>query len=106
MWRAVTDAVGVAERDSLWDYPDLMPDASDIDDPQALIARLQARAAGEEPPRDAMDEALEELLAEAAAGDAAADETVSRSSDAAAGDDPATDDPGTDDPGTDDPRPV
>ena len=66
MWRAVSDAVGIAARDSLWDYPDLMPDAADIDDPQSLIARLRARAAGEAPPRDAMDEALDELLAEAA----------------------------------------
>lgn len=66
MWRAVSDAVGIAARDSLWDYPDLMPDAGDIDDPQGLITRLRARAAGEEPPRDAMDDALEELLADAA----------------------------------------
>lgn len=66
MWRAVTDAVGIEARDSLWDYPDLMPAAEDIDDPQALIARLQARARGEEPARDAFDEALDELLAQAA----------------------------------------
>lgn len=69
MWRAVTAAVGTAERDSLWDYPDLMPDAADIDDPQALIARLRARAAGEAPPRDAFDEALDELLTQAASDD-------------------------------------
>lgn len=62
MWRAVTDAVGVAARDGLWDYPDLMPDASDIDDPTALIARLQATARGEEPPTDEFDEALARLL--------------------------------------------
>ena len=62
MWRAVTDAVGVAARDGLWDYPDLMPDASDIDDPTALIARLQASARGEEPPADEFDEALARLL--------------------------------------------
>lgn len=66
MWRAVTDAVGASQRDSLWDYPDLMPDAGDIDDPQGLIARLKARAAGEDAPRDAFDEALEELLTQAA----------------------------------------
>ena len=63
MWRAVTDAVGPAVRDSLWDYPDLMPAASDIDDPAALVARLEARARGEEPMRDEMDEALARLLA-------------------------------------------
>ncbi|GAB6858544.1 zinc-dependent metalloprotease [Microbacterium xylanilyticum] len=62
MWRAVTDAVGIEARDALWDYPDLMPEASDIDDPAALVARLQARARGEEPAPDEMDEALERLL--------------------------------------------
>ena len=46
-----------------------MPQSEDIDDPQALIARLKARAAGEELPRDAMDEALDELLAQAAGED-------------------------------------
>ena len=66
MWRAVTDAVGSAARDSLWDYPDLMPAAADIDDPQGLIVRLRARANGEAPPRDAMDDALEALLNQAA----------------------------------------
>lgn len=66
MWRAVTDAVGAAERDSLWDYPDLMPTPEDVDDPQALVARLRARAAGEAPPRDAFDDALDELLAQEA----------------------------------------
>ncbi|MFV0319373.1 MAG: zinc-dependent metalloprotease [Microbacterium sp.] len=64
MWRAVTDAVGVEARDALWDYPDLMPTSDDIDDPSALVARLEARARGEEPARDAFDEALESLLAD------------------------------------------
>lgn len=63
MWRAVTDAVGTAARDALWDYPDLMPTSEDIDDPASLVARLQARARGEELPRDEMDDALERLLA-------------------------------------------
>ena len=64
MWRAVTDAVGVAARDALWDYPDMMPSSEDIDDPADLIARLAARARGEAPERDAFDEALDALLAE------------------------------------------
>ncbi len=63
MWRAVTDAVGVAARDALWDYPDLMPTSDDIDDPAALVARLEARARGEEPAPDEMDDALARLLA-------------------------------------------
>jgi hypothetical protein len=59
----VTDAVGASARDALWDYPDLMPSAADIDDPAALVARLEARARGEEPAPDEMDDALARLLA-------------------------------------------
>jgi len=84
MWRAVTDAVGIETRDSLWDYPDLMPTAEDIDDPAALVTRLRARARGEEPPRDAMDDALEALLNAAAEA-------------------PSDDDAGSGEPGTGDP---
>ena len=62
MWQAVTDAVGTAGRDALWDYPDLMPTAEDIDDPTALVARLQATARGEQPVADEFDEALARLL--------------------------------------------
>ena len=65
MWRALTEAVGVAARDALWDYPDLLPEAHDIDDPSGLIARLEATRRGEEPEPDEMDAALAELLAEA-----------------------------------------
>ncbi|RLK49108.1 zinc-dependent metalloprotease [Microbacterium telephonicum] len=68
MWRAVTEAVGTAARDSLWDYPDLMPGADDIDDPTALIARLQAAARGDAAERDEFDDALEALLAQEAQG--------------------------------------
>ncbi|MFB8148019.1 zinc-dependent metalloprotease [Microbacterium sp. NPDC056003] len=63
MWRAVTDAVGPAARDALWDYPDLMPGAADIDDPAGLVARLEARARGEQPAPDELDDALARLLA-------------------------------------------
>ncbi|BDV30983.1 zinc-dependent metalloprotease [Microbacterium terricola] len=102
MWQAVTDAVGVGARDALWDYPDLMPTAEDIDDPAALVARLEARARGEEPAPDEMDDALARLLAgeeprageETGAADVTGDETG----------DEAGDESG--DEGTDQPRPV
>lgn len=70
MWRAVTDAVGVAGRDALWDYPDLMPSADDIDDPAGLVARVVAASRGEAAPADAMDDALAQLLAEESGDDA------------------------------------
>ncbi len=99
MWRAVTDAVGVAGRDALWDYPDLMPTSDDIDDPAALVARLEARARGEEPVPDEMDDALARLLA---GEDLSGDDLSGKD---AAGDG-STGDTTSADPGEDDPRPV
>ncbi|MFT4234476.1 MAG: zinc-dependent metalloprotease [Microbacterium sp.] len=63
MWRTIGDAVGNDVRDSLWDYPDLIPTSADIDDPQALISRLQAGQRGETAEADEFDEALAQLLA-------------------------------------------
>ncbi|MBC7443733.1 MAG: zinc-dependent metalloprotease [Ramlibacter sp.] len=62
MWQAVTDAVGNEKRDELWAHPDLLPTSADLDDPQALVARLTSSAAGAEPVLDEVDQALEDLL--------------------------------------------
>ena len=62
MWQAVTDAVGNEARDALWAHPDILPTSEDIDDPQALIARLTNAAQGAEPALDEVDQALEDLL--------------------------------------------
>lgn len=115
MWRAVTDAVGPAARDALWDYPDLMPASSDIDDPAALVARLEARARGEEPVRDEMDDALARLLAGEEPGAPAAEGESDRPDPAAEGESegesegPAPEDESGEDDGSgapDDHRPV
>lgn len=58
MWQAVQDAVGPEARDSLWAHPDILPVDADIDDPAALVARLQGGA----PEPDEVDQALEDLL--------------------------------------------
>jgi putative hydrolase len=58
MWQTVTDAVGSEARDTLWSHPDLVPTSADIDDPQALVARMTGAA----PERDAVDLAIEDLL--------------------------------------------
>jgi putative hydrolase len=62
MWQAVTDAVGDEARNGLWSHPDLLPSSEDIDNPAALIARLDATSRGQDPELDAIDQALEDLL--------------------------------------------
>jgi putative hydrolase len=62
MWQAVTDAAGDEARDGLWSHPDLLPTSEDIDDPAALVARLDAVSRGAEPELDEVDQALEDLL--------------------------------------------
>ncbi|MET0932964.1 MAG: zinc-dependent metalloprotease [Mycetocola sp.] len=62
MWQQITDAVGDDARDALWAHPDVIPTGEDIDDPAALIARLEAHARGEVPEPDDFDTALENLL--------------------------------------------
>lgn len=60
MWQAVHDAVGADGRDALWAHPDVVPTDADIDDPDALVARLTGPA----PEPDDIDRALEDLLAD------------------------------------------
>lgn len=58
LWQRITDAVGAEARDALWTHPDLIPDAADIDDPDAFIARLTSPA----PEPDDIDRAIDDLL--------------------------------------------
>lgn len=58
MWQSVSDAVGAEGRDALWAHPDLIPTDTDIDDPDALVARLTGGA----PEPDEIDRAIEDLL--------------------------------------------
>jgi putative hydrolase len=58
MWREIGNQVGIEKRDSLWDHPDLIPSAADIENPSGLISKL--REEGQLP--DAFDQALRDLL--------------------------------------------
>jgi putative hydrolase len=55
MWRQVGAALGTEKRDSLWDHPDMLPSAADIEYPGLLITRLETGG-------DDMDAALRDLL--------------------------------------------
>lgn len=57
MWNRLTDELGIAKRDAIWSHPDLLPTASDIQDPSALIASILSKGNDDE-----MDQALRDLL--------------------------------------------
>jgi putative hydrolase len=40
LWERLTEAAGVDARDSVWQHPDLLPVAADLDDPAAFIDRV------------------------------------------------------------------
>ncbi|MFM6973782.1 MAG: zinc-dependent metalloprotease [Agromyces sp.] len=61
MWTKIGEELGLEARDALWQHPDGMPTASDIDQPEAIISRLSGTA--ERSAEDiAFDEALDALL--------------------------------------------
>jgi putative hydrolase len=39
LWASLTDARGVDGRDALWAHPDMLPTASDLDDPDGFVHR-------------------------------------------------------------------
>ena len=57
MWNRLTDELGIARRDAIWSHPDLLPTASDIQDPTGLIASILSKGNDDE-----MDQALRDLL--------------------------------------------
>ncbi|ANI38765.1 zinc-dependent metalloprotease [Mycolicibacterium vaccae] len=40
LWQKLTEAVGADTRDSVWQHPDLLPSAADLDEPAAFIDRM------------------------------------------------------------------
>lgn len=66
LWRRVENAVGVERRDAVWNHPDFLPTAEDIDKPAEFIDGLLGESEGEEFDPIAEITALEKLLAEEA----------------------------------------
>lgn len=56
LWRALEDERGMQERDAVWNHPDLMPSAQDLDDPEGFARRdsadIDISALTESPPDD------------------------------------------------------
>lgn len=63
LWERLTEAVGADARDGVWQHPDLLPAASDLDDPAAFIDR----AVGGD--TSGIDQAIADLEKEANKGD-------------------------------------
>lgn len=61
LWAAVSELRGPAQRDDVWAHPDLMPQASDLDDPIGYAQELGSSPSGD----DGFDAELDRLLADA-----------------------------------------
>ncbi|GGO85727.1 zinc-dependent metalloprotease [Wenjunlia tyrosinilytica] len=84
LWASLTDARGVDGRDGLWEHPDMLPTAQDLDDPDGFVHR------------ESVDfSELDKMLGEAARGSAegAADKRGEAPR-------PAKDEPGGEEPGS------
>ncbi|PJI94741.1 zinc-dependent metalloprotease [Luteimicrobium subarcticum] len=73
LWALIAAQEGEDARDHVWDHPDLLPTAEDLDDPAGYRSR---REAAQEASAD-LDAALAEILGEADAPDDAADDPES-----------------------------
>jgi uncharacterized protein (DUF2342 family) len=60
LWQQIGAALGNEKRDALWDHPDFLPTATDIDNPDKYVARIKSDLGIP----DAMDQALRDLLGE------------------------------------------
>ncbi len=61
LWKRLGSELGLEARDGLWQHPDTMPSAADLDAPDQLLARLRGDVAPSEEDL-AFDAALDELL--------------------------------------------
>lgn len=58
LWKELGHRLGNAKRDAIWNHPDLLPTAAEIENPELLIARLGSDSTGD----DDMDRELRKLL--------------------------------------------
>ncbi|MGQ0777482.1 MAG: zinc-dependent metalloprotease [Pseudonocardiales bacterium] len=55
VWRQLTDQHGIEGRDALWNHPDLLPTAADLDDPAGFASRAASLAADLDDPIAALE---------------------------------------------------
>jgi putative hydrolase len=67
LWERLTQAVGADARDAVWQHPDLLPSAEDLDEPAGFIDRMiGGDTSGID---DAIDQALADLQKDSDSGD-------------------------------------
>jgi hypothetical protein len=86
LWAQIARAGGSGARDAVWDHPDLLPTAEDLDDPAGYAAR---RAESEDAHAD-VDRALDEIFGRSPGTDAADGDRGTQDTDG--GDGPGRDD--------------
>ncbi len=65
MWKMVAERGDAVTRDSVWEHPDLLPSAEEIERPAVLLERLGLAGETPEQVEDDLDRALAELLEDA-----------------------------------------
>ncbi|HSZ31431.1 MAG TPA: zinc-dependent metalloprotease, partial [Pseudonocardiaceae bacterium] len=58
LWRRLTEYHGIEGRDALWNHPDLLPTAEDLDDPAAFVDRAARLAADLDDPIAALERTM------------------------------------------------
>jgi hypothetical protein len=58
LWASLKDERGIEGRDAVWQHPDLLPTAEDLDDPQGFTERRKLAEASD----SEVDDALQKLL--------------------------------------------
>ncbi|WKK26010.1 zinc-dependent metalloprotease [Streptomyces olivoreticuli] len=76
LWASLTDARGLEGRDGLWEHPDMLPTAADLDDPDGFVHREHLDFSE-----------IDKMLGEAAGGTAKPDLTKDSGTESGAGDD-------------------
>ncbi|ACU34897.1 zinc-dependent metalloprotease [Actinosynnema mirum] len=73
LWKLVGDQHGLEARDSLWEHPDLVPTAADLDDPMEFAERFGRTRAALENPMEELERAMREEPGEGGSGSGAKD---------------------------------
>lgn len=70
LWRELTDVRGVEDRDAVWNHPDLVPTADDLEDPSAFASRRSGHDSDLDDPIAALERSADQAPRERGSGEA------------------------------------